>query len=152
MTLLIIIIVCVVIFWTVSPELIDSEDTYEEFTGYVRWSKTGGTGSNLTGVTITLEDTPSSVSNVTCWNESGHQAGGNHQSYPATTTNGNLLYIAPNLAKNFTQVNITYISEKTASGDEANDMFVTIVPLMIIIALILVAGIIIAIISKFGGG
>ena len=149
LALFIVIIAVVMIFWEVNEQLIETGTTDELFEGYTTYAAGAGTGSNLTGITISLDDQPASVAdtNVTCINQSGSTV---KKSYPTFTLNSNDLYIGANAASNFTEVWVNYTSQKTESAGESSDMFATITPMLVIIALVLVAGFMIAIITKFG--
>ena len=154
-SLLVLIIVAVMIFWSVTENVIEVGTTDEVFDGYARYARSAATGANCTGITIELSDVPTGTdaTNVTCFNKSNTGLGSPADktlTYPAFALNGRNLIIAAGATTNFTQVNVSYTSEKTESAETTNDMFSTIVPLMVLIALVVVAGVIIAIISKFG--
>lgn len=157
MALFIVIIAAIMIFWSVSEAVVEVGNTDEIFTGYSRYARTAGTGSNCTGITIELDDVPTGTgaTNVTCWNESNTLHGSpvdRTVTYPTFALNDRNLIIGAGATSNFTQVNVSYTSEKTEAAGIANDMFSTLAPLFVLIGLIVVAGILIAIISKFGGG
>jgi hypothetical protein len=134
--LLVVIIAGVMIFWQISDSLVETGTVSETFTGYSH-------GDNASSQTVELDDVPHTVSNVTCWSSTAGTL-----SYPTSSFNGRDLTVGT--CSNYTQINVSYTSEKGESAEEANDMFTTLVPLMVIIALVLVAGVIIGIISRFG--
>ena len=142
LSLFIVIIACVMIFWSMSESIIETGTTDETFAGYAA-------SANATAWTVELDDAPtgSGATNVTCYN-----ATGGTESYPTFGLNGRTVSVAADAADEFTQVNVSYTSEKTESAGITNDMFTTIAPLLVLIGLVLVAGILIAGISKFGGG
>jgi len=150
--LLIAIVISVLVYF----EVVDSVDQFAEvtetFDGYTRYDFSASTGSNYTGVTITLSNSPNSASdtNVTCWNESG---GTVVETFPAFTVNHETVNIGGGAASNFTQVNVTYTGHAAAAeADDITPMAQTVFTLLPIIALVVVAAIIIGIVVFFGGG
>lgn len=152
--LLLTIVIGVMLYFEVTDSVDQFDEVTETFTGYTRYNHGAGTGSNKTGVTITLDNSPysSSVTNVTCWNASGTSAY-NRQSYPSFGLNHKTISIAADAARNFTQVNVTYTSNiAQAEGSDVTPMAQTVFALAPIIALVVVAAIIIGIVILFGGG
>ena len=149
--LLLVIIVGVLVFYQTEDSVSSFDEQYEEFTGYTRWAG-GTTGSNYTGVTITLSISPNNAAdtNVTCYNESG--GAGEIEGYPAFTLNHKNIVIAGNATGNFTQVNVTYTTHMGSDSAEVMGMAGTIFSLLPLIALVMVAGVILAVVMNFGSG
>jgi len=116
----------------------------------------GGTGgSNKTGETIQLDYNIYSITNITCWNESG--SAGSVLSYLETQgtdygINGDRLIIKAGRASNFTQINLTWVSEIGAATGTNTDMATTVFSLLPLIALVVVAAILLGVVLAFGRG
>jgi hypothetical protein len=158
--LLLTIIIGVLVFWEVDESINQFEDSTTEYittdkdgTSFTRWD--GATsGSNYTGEVIELKYSPSSVSNITCWN--GSAATAQVESYLTTSgtdysTNHKLVTLKAGQASNFTQVNITYVSNAANNEGESTDTASTVFALAPLIALVVVAAIILGVILGFGG-
>ena len=125
---------------------------------FTQWSP-GHDGSNTTGEKIELSYNPSSITNITCYNASGTVEVESYLTAVGTdyNINGVNLYILPDRADNFTQVNVTYVPFAGVVGGDVRDMGATVFELTPIIALVLVATVIIGIVvmmgnnRKFGG-
>ena len=140
--LLLMIIVGVLVFYSVSDSMDVAGDADETFTGYAATA-------NASAWSITLDNSPTSSSavNVTCYNSTGKT-----ESYPAFTLVHKTVSVAAGAASEFSQVNVTYTSNMADSADPASDMAGTVFSLLPIIALAVVASIIIGVIIGFGGG
>lgn len=151
--LLITIIIGLMIYFEVSTGVTSfDEDTLETFTGYTRYASAAGTqtGSNFTGISITLRNSPINAANtnVTCWNESTAQ----QHSYPTFSVNHRTVSFAGGAASNFTQVNVTYDTNIAVQEADTSAQAGTVFGLMPIIALVVVAAILLGVVLAFGGG
>jgi len=164
--LLLVVIVGALIYFEVA-NLDQFEVRTESFSGYTRYTDATHTGSNYTGVTITITNTPLNDANVniSLRNVSSYEAGDTHHGicednlfYPEGPGNGwnrsyRTIVISPDprTITNFTMVNITYSTGETfVEGDSVTPMAVTVLGLAPLIALVVVAGMILAIILTFG--
>jgi len=165
--LLLTIIISVLIYFSVSSTDIFIDDA-ESFTGYSRYDGAAQTGSNYTGITITLADTPINDAsiNITFRNVSSYEATDTHHTihednefYPQGPGTGwnrshRSIVITPHqrTITNFTMVNISY-STGSAQLERTviTPMAVTVFNLAPLIALVVVASIILGIIVGFGG-
>ena len=158
--LLLMIIIGVLVYWETTGSIDSFDDTISEEitvnsdgTALSRWD--GATsGSNYTGETLELDSSVYSISNITCWNGTASTA--NDVSYLTTVSthyslNGKYLVIKAGQANNFTQVNVTYVSNVANQESGASDMSSTVFDLLPIIALAVIASIIIGVILGFGG-
>ena len=157
--LLLAVIIGIMVYWETA-----SIDQYEDSTSETFTSDSDGNtftryttlaGSNYTGEVIELSYSSSSITNITCWNESGGT--GEVESYLTTegthyTVNGKYLTVVGDQVGNFTQVNVTYVSNIANTESGASDMASTVFGLIPIIALIVVASVVIAVIFTFGSG
>lgn len=164
--LMLTIVIGVMVYFEVTDGIDEFDEVTETFTGYTRYAYGGGTatGSNYTGVTIILANSPNSAAdvNITCWNASGTSGayGRVQQTHPTVRLNHRTITIAPSVGArsagdtgNFTQVNITYTSHIAATEtDDVTPLAQTVFTLLPIIALVVVAAIIIGIVVMFGGG
>ena len=140
--LLLMIIVGVMIFWSVSESIPGTGEQTETFTGYA-----ASANASAWSVTLDYSPTGSSAVNVTAYN-----ATGSSESYPVFTLSHMTVSVAADAADEFSQVNVTYTSNIGSSAGEADDMASTVFGLLPIIALVVVAAIIIGVIIGFGGG
>ena len=156
--LLLAVIIGIMVYWETASIDQYEDSSLETFTSdsdgntFTRYS--GTAGSNYTGEVIELANSANSVTNITCWNESG---GSEDESYLETegthyTVNGKYLTLVGDQASNFTQVNVTYVSNIASTESGASDMASTVFSLVPIIALIVVASILIGVIYTLGSG
>jgi len=156
--LLLAIIIGIMVYWeTASIDQYDDSFTEtftsdKDGTSFSQWD--GTTGSNYTGVTIELDYSIYSISNITCWNASG----GSNQLVEQTPSssqhgyNGKYINIDADTLTNFTQINVTYTSNIANTESGASDMANTVFGIAPIIALVIVAGVLIAVIFTLGSG
>jgi len=153
--LLIMIIVGILVYWETSDNIAESSTT-ETFTSdsddntFTRYDRT--TGSNLTGERVELKNTPSSITSVYVWNGSGNGAAEACTVTTHYTNTDKYIDIVADSRGNFTQVNVTYVSNLGSGVDTADDMTSTVFDLIPIIGLAVVASIIVGVIINFGSG
>ena len=156
-SLLLAIIIGIMVYWeTATIDQYDDSFT-ETFTSdkdgttFTRFD--GTTGSNYTGVTIELDYSANSISNITCWNVSGGT--GELEDTPTSSeygTNGKYLTINADSVGNFTQINVTYVSNIANTESDASDMASTVFGIAPIITLVIIASVLIAVIYTLGSG
>ena len=141
-SLLLVIIISVLVFWSVSDSVDSFNEVDETFTGYSH-------GDNASAQTVELDNSPNSESdtNVTCYSSTAGTL-----SYPTFSVNQKDVTIAAGSASNYTQVNVTYTSNMGTDATETEDMASTVYALAPIVALVIVASIILAVVMGFGGG
>jgi hypothetical protein len=156
--LLIAIVIGVMLYF----EVTESTEAFEESTidyitsdidgtAFTVWDLATG-GSNFTGVTIELDYNIHSISNITCWNESGSDEVESYLETEGThySVNGDRLRIAAGQASNFTQVNVTWVSQIGSATGTNTDMATTVFGLLPLVALVVVAAILLGIVLVFG--
>lgn len=141
-SILLVIIVGILVYWSVVDAVDTLSEQSETFTGYVP-------STNSSSWSVELDNSPNSVSdtNVTCYNSSGPS-----ESYPAFTLGNTFVYVTGDSADEFDQVNVTYTSKASSSASETNTMSNTIFALLPILVLVFVSALIIAVVIGFGGG
>lgn len=153
--LLIAIVIGVLVYYEVS-DIDDFNERTETFTGYTAGDAGANpAGSNNTATTVNLTNSPLGTAqvNVTCYNASHSAAAETGLSYPTFTVNHKSVYMAPEAADPFTQINVTYTSRAgTAEADDITPMAGTVFELLPLIALVVVAAVILGLIIGFGGG
>jgi len=139
--LLLTILIGIMVYWEVSESIDMTADTVETFTGY-------SASANATAWTVDLEEHPTgtSATNVTCYNSTSK-----NESYPAFTLSSRTISVAGDAADEFSQVNVTYTSTGAEAADGVDSMSSTVFDLLPLIALVVIAGIILAIVLGFGG-
>ena len=156
--LLLAVIIGIMVYWETA-----SIDQYADSTSETFTSDSDGTtftryttlaGSNYTGEVIELGNSASSITNITCWNESGTTVVESYLETEGThySVNGKYLTIIGDQASNFTQVNVTYVSNIADTESDASDMAGTVFGLAPILALIIVASVLITVIFTLGKG
>lgn len=139
--LLLTILIGIMVYWEVSESVDMTADTSESFTGYAA-------SANATAWTLDLSEHPTGTTdtNVTCYNSTGKT-----ESYPAFTLSSRTISVAGDAADEFSQVNVTYTSTGAEAADGVDSMSSTVFDLLPLVALVVVAGIILAIVLGFGG-
>lgn len=164
-SLLLAVIIGAMIYFEVS-DIDQFETAIETFTGYTRYDESAHTGSNYTGVTITVAQTPLNVANInlTAVNNSATEVtdmhNGDIERNERQRKGGVLIYtwdnyrtftIGANATTNFTQINVNYSTGAVVTEtDSVTPMAITVFGLLPIIALVVVAGIILFVILNFG--
>ena len=155
--LLLAIVIGVLIYFEVS-DIDEFNEKSEYFTGYTAGLSqkvvAGDYGENSSSTTVNLTNSPKSATyvNVTCYNASAELATDSGLSYPSFTVNHKSVFFAADAADVFTQVNVTYTSRAgTAEAADITPMAQTVFTLLPIIALVVIAGIILALVLGFGG-
>jgi len=136
---------------SLADSVTDAITSDSDGTAFTQWSP-GHDGSNTTGEKIELSYNPSSITNITCWNESGTVEVESYLTALGTdyNLNGKYLYVLAGRADNFTQVNVTYVPLSGVVGGDVRDMGATVFELAPIIALVVVASVIIGIVVMMG--
>jgi len=152
--LLLMIIVGVLVYWETQSAVESFGSVTETFTTdtagntFTTWD--GATsGSNYTGEQIELDNSPYSITSISAWNTTGTP-----QTLTVTTHYTNtrkIIDVTGDVLTNFTQLNVTYVSNMANTEDSTSDMATTIFDLLPIIALAVVASIIIGVVIGFGG-
>ena len=111
-------------------------------------------GSNKTGVTVQLDYNIYSMSNITCWNESGTVEVLSYLETAGTDyyTNGDRLIIIADRADNFTQLNLTWVSQIGSAAGTNTNMASNVFGLLPILGLVVVAAILLGVVLAFGSG
>jgi hypothetical protein len=140
--LLLLIVLGIMVFYSVFDTTGMSGTTVETFTGY-------SASANASAWTITVTDSPTGSSdvNVTCYNATGKT-----ESYPVFSLTHKTVGVAADAADEFTQVNVSYTSNKASAAGPSEDMASTVFDLLPIVALAVIAALIIGVIIGFGGG
>ena len=139
--LLLTILIGIMVYWEVSESVDMTADTSETFTGY-------SAATNATAWTVDLSEHPTGATdtNVTCYNSTSKA-----ESYPAFTVSSRTVSVAGDAADEFDQVNVTYTSTQAEVADGIDTMSSTVFDLLPLVALVVVAGIILAVVLGFGG-
>ena len=151
--LLLMIIVGVLVYWETQGAIDGFDSVTETFTSdsdgnsFTRYSNLAG--SNYTGERVELDNSPNSITSVYVWNSSGAAEACTVTTHYTNTHK--FIDIVADSRSNFTQVNVTYVSNMASSEDETSDMATTVFDLLPIIALAVVASIIIGVVVGFGG-
>jgi len=152
--LLISIIVGILIFWSLSGGMpltdTQTETVTTDITGTAFSLPTNGDsddGSNASAWAIQTLYLPSSTTgvNVTCYNSTGTS-----ESYPTFTLSNRRIDVSADVADGFNQVNLSYTTKFSTEKTGTETMASTVFALLPIIALVLVAGIILAVVMGFG--
>jgi len=140
--LLLMIIVGVLVYYSVSDDMIESSST-ETFT----YTTPQATNADLV---VTLSSSPSSITKVWIHNST---SGASHANVTTgITTNFKTVTVAhAGIAAEYNHAVVYYVSNTGADADSTGDMASTIFSLLPIIALAVVASIIIGVIIGFGG-
>jgi len=115
------------------------------------------TGSNYTGEKVRLEYSAKSVSSLVAWNGTGSDKAQQALGSGDYSIVNEYLNIYGNATAttdltNYTQINVTYVSNIASNEGGTTDMAGTVFQLLPIVALVLVAAIILGIILGFGKG
>ena len=144
--LLLMIIVGVMVFWSVSESIPGTGEQTETFT----WASPQSAGANLV-VTLTGA-TPNSITKVWIHNST---SGGSHANVTTGITISGYRTVTvahAGIAAEYNHAVVYYESNIGADSDESTDMASTVFGLLPIVALAVVASIIIGVIIGFGGG
>jgi len=158
--LLIAIIIGVMLYFAVTESNTAFDDSISITTttdissvAFTNYTSPGGAqaGSNFTGVTIQVEYSIGSVTNITCWDQVSVL------SYAETAEtdyhiNGDRLTIIAGQVSNFTQLNVTYVSQIASAEGDNTAVAQNVFALMPIIALVVVAAVLLGIVLVFGRG
>lgn len=148
--LMLVIIISVLVFYNVydSVDNFDSTKT-ETFSGYALKTQ------YLATFSVTLEDSPDGYSNCNISFYNGTKK--NVVGYPGDAqkyyiNNTRLTILGGCSSNQFSQINVTYTSKASSAASDSKTMAGTVFTLAPIIALVIVAGIILAVVLGFGGG
>ena len=157
--LLLAIIIGIMVYWETASIDQYADSTYETFTSdsdgnsFVAWNLAGsGTGSNFTGEIIELSHSASSITNISCWDSTSKTASWLETKNTQYSVNGKYLTLVADQASNFTQVNVTYVSNIADAESGTSDMAGTVFALAPIIALVIIAAVLISVIFTLGSG
>jgi len=148
--LLLTIIVCVMVYFSVTTSVTQFDEITERFTGYTNAT------ANASAWRVTVDNSPVNAANtnVTCIDTGAvNMTDEQHLSYPTFSLNQRLIDVGADAANGFTQVNVTYTSRAaSAEANTVTPMAQTIFTLSPIIALVVIAAILLGLIlTGFGG-
>jgi len=145
--LLLTIIIGIMVYWSVSPNLISSDAQVETFTGYTLPVGSDSQGSNSTAWYVTVTEIPKSSSdtNVTCYNATGVS-----ESWPTFTLSHTRIDVAADAADGFSQVNVSYTTRASDVASSTNTQASTVFELIPIVAIVVIGSIMIGLVVGFG--
>ena len=154
--LMVTIIIAILVYWNISTSMPAMSTQADTFTGYtVGTTNASSGGSNQTAQEVTLTYYPESITNITCYNATGHT----FTSPTNYTTSGRVLTVPSDMRsyasanpRAYTQINVTYTTKIATDTAHTNTQATTMFQLLPIIAIVVVGGILIGLVIAFGGG